>query len=68
MTGALEFAALVIQLAGMAARVGGDVIDILDWGKARVDAMRSEGRDPTDEEWDEINGKIDAARASLHGD
>lgn len=66
MTGALQFASLVIQLAGMAARVGGDVIDILDWGRARVEAMRGENRDPSPDEWSEINRKITEAREQLH--
>jgi len=37
-------------------------------GSARIAAMVAENRDPTDEEWDDLNTRCAALRQDLHTD
>ena len=42
--------------------------DIILWGFDAVGNMVDEDRDPTDEEWNELNARIDSIREKLHSD
>lgn len=47
-------------------QAGADVFGIITTGREKIDLFDRENRDPTPEEWDELNQKIEALRAELH--
>lgn len=46
---------------------GAEVKGLIEDQTAKLKDMADTGRDPTPAEWDELNAKIDQARATLHG-
>lgn len=42
--------------------------EALEWGKTALETMVADNRDPTDEEWQEVNARTDALREALHSD
>ena len=47
---------------------GSAAIEMVRWGKAAIDVMVAEGRDPTDAEWTELDARTTALRTALHSD
>lgn len=45
---------------------GIEVKDLIEEQGAKLQDMANTGRKPTDQEWDDLNDKIDALRALLH--
>ncbi len=42
--------------------------ELVEWATGRINTMLEEQRDPTDEEWEEINARTMALRDKLHSD
>ena len=42
--------------------------ELVDWASDQVKIMMREQRDPTDEEWAELNARTEALRDKLHSD
>jgi len=64
--GALAYA---IQLLGVVPGLissGRDVIALLADGKAKLQEMQVQQRDPTDAEWEELNRQIAVLQTELH--
>lgn len=63
---ALLFATQLLQsLPGLIA-AGVEVVDLIQKGNAKLKELQAEGRDPTPEEWDDLNDSIDEKRRRLH--
>lgn len=62
----LAFALQIIDYLVLAAKVGGQVLDLALEQKGVMDKIVSEDRDPTPEEQDALNQQIKAAREILH--
>lgn len=65
---ALEWATLVIKWLPVAVQGVTEAAEFLNWGMDRMKTMIAESRDPTDEEWDELNSRTAALRTKLHSD
>lgn len=65
---ALMFASEILAIARLASKIGGDVGEILNWGNEKITEFRTEDRDPTPEEWEELNSITRDLRARLHSD
>lgn len=57
----------LIDLAVFAAKEGGQALERYQERKAQVEAMIYEGRDPTEEEFEDLELEIDQLRGRLHG-
>lgn len=42
--------------------------DLIEFGIGRIRAMIDEDRDPSPQDWDELNAKIDAMTEPMHSD
>jgi len=62
------FAMAMQLLAALPAllEAGADIKELVEDQTAKLRAMQDEDRDPTQEEWDELNAKITALRGELH--
>ena len=40
----------------------------IEWARGKLQSMIDEDRDPTDEEWEELNKRTEELRDSLHTD
>jgi len=65
---ALVYATQLLGALPALLEVGANVMGLITTGSARLQQMASEGRDPTAEEWDELNARIAALRGELHGE
>ena len=45
---------------------GAEVTTLIQEQSTKLQDMANTGRKPTDQEWDELNAKIDALRGQLH--
>lgn len=65
---ALVFAAQILDLMPLAIQGIGGAIATIQSGTAMVKKMIAENRDPTEEEWAELNAMTTALREKLHSD
>lgn len=63
---AIAYALQLVTSLPSLIKAGADVLDLLDKGKQKLQAFATEKRDPTPEEWDELNASIAAKRQQLH--
>ena len=56
----------IFDIFALALKLAPELKESYDKSKAKLEQIISEGRDPTPEEWDEINSNIDALRSQLH--
>ena len=68
MNAALSFAITLLELMPLVAKGVQGAIDVVESGKALVQTMVEEDRDPTSEEWDTLNDQIRKLREELHTD
>lgn len=47
---------------------GQSVIGLVEHSSAAIKTMQAESRDPTQQEWDDLNATIDSLRKQLHAD
>lgn len=63
---ALAFAIQLLDVIPSLIAAGRDVAALVSDGKAKIEAMQAENRDPTPAEWDSLNAQIKALRDELH--
>lgn len=68
MNGALLMALQLMQSLPALVKAGQDIAELVQTQSAKIKAMADENRDPTSEEWYELNKQIDALRGQLHQD
>ena len=56
---------LLTSLPGLI-NAGAQVVDLIQNGQAKLKAFDAEKRDPTPEEWSDLNASIAAKRKELH--
>lgn len=61
----LDFVDKLLSLVPLAIKTGGDVVTMVNQGRAAVAAMRAENRGPTDAEWSNLNATIDGLMGQL---
>jgi hypothetical protein len=66
MPAALSFALQLLQVAPSLISAGQELAEMLEWGRGRVQEMADQNRDPTDEEWNELNSRTQELRRRLH--
>lgn len=66
MGSALAFAMQLLESLPGLIQAGADVAELISNGSAKLKEFEQENRDPTDEEWEELNASIDAKRDELH--
>lgn len=62
---AIDLAIKIIDALQALAKLGADTLPLYTAGKAQMELLRSENRDPTQAEWDNVNGQIDAELKKL---
>lgn len=65
-TTALMMALQLLQSLPALIAAGAEVKGLIEDQTAKLKDMADTGRDPTPQEWDELNAQIDKLRASLH--
>ena len=65
-TTALMMALQLLQSLPALIAAGAEVKGLIEDQTAKLKDMADTGRDPTQQEWDELNAQIDKLRASLH--
>lgn len=68
MDNALKWAELLIKFLPLATGGLTAAADLLHWGADKIKVMVAEKRDPTAEEWDELNARTQQLRSLLHAD
>ncbi len=64
--GAAAYAiSLLTELPGLIS-AGKDVIDLIKSSQTALASMQDQGRDPTPQEWSDLNAQIKALRDELH--
>lgn len=58
-------ATILTSLPGLI-KAGVEITGMIQMGQARMNAMIAENREPTADEWKELNGEINRLRADLH--
>lgn len=66
MGAALPFAIQLLSALPALIKAGMDVTALIQDSTAKIRVMEAEKRDPTPQEWSELNAKIKALRAELH--
>ena len=66
--GALAYAVQLLGVIPDLINAGASVVQLVTDGKAKLEAMQTEKRDPTPAEWDALNAQIKALRDELHAD
>jgi N-acyl-D-aspartate/D-glutamate deacylase len=56
---------LLTALPGLI-EAGANVVGVIQHGTAKVKQLQTEGRDPTQAEWDELDTMVNGLRAQLH--
>lgn len=64
--GALAFATQLLGALPSLMEAGVAVMDLVTKGNAKLKAFADEKRDPTAEEWDDLNASIAEKRRELH--
>lgn len=64
----LDYAQLVLTLGQLVANGVLEAIPLFTQGRNNVIRMVEENRNPTDEEWDEVNAGLDEIQRKLHSD
>lgn len=67
MGSALALAMELLSALPALIEAGRDIAGLVKEGNETLAKAQAEGRDPTKEEWDELNKKIAELRAELHG-
>lgn len=62
------FAIALLNLVPLLLQGVAGAADVMLWGKERVQDMVDNQRDPTPEEWDELNNRTQTLRDALHSD
>lgn len=65
---AIAFAAVLLKYIPLVIQGVTGAISMLEWGSKKVNQFVEEGRDPTPEEWAELNAMTDDLRDMLHSD
>lgn len=65
-TTALMMALQLLQSLPALIAAGAEVKGLIEDQTAKLKDMADTGRDPTPQEWDELNAQIDKLRTSLH--
>lgn len=65
MTAAL-YALQILEALPALMLAGQNIVEMVASSSAKLKVMIDEKRDPTEAEWEELNGQIDALRAELH--
>lgn len=65
-TTALTMALQLLQSLPALIAAGAEVKGLIEDQTAKLKDMADTGRDPTQQEWDELNAQIDKLRTSLH--
>jgi len=65
-TTALMMALQLLQSLPALIAAGAEVKGLIEDQTTKLKDMADTGRDPTQQEWDELNAQIDKLRASLH--
>ena len=65
---AFLFALQVMELAVTLAEAGQALTEHVRWSYDAMKKMKEENRDPTQEEWDILNARIEEKRKELHSD
>lgn len=63
---ALAYAIELLTVLPNLISAGANVMQLVTDGKAKLEAMQAEKRDPTPAEWDALNAQIAALRKELH--
>lgn len=58
----------LLDLIVMGIELAPEVYASYQEARGKLDTMLEEGRDPTDEEWNDLNQSIRGLRTQLHGD
>ena len=61
----ITFALTLLESLPDLIRAGKDVLSLIEHGTAKIREMQDEKRDPTTEEWDELNARIKALHDEL---
>jgi hypothetical protein len=64
---ALLYAMQILQQIPQLIAAGVDVMSTVNQGTSALQLMLAEKRDPTADEWAQLDARIDALRAKLHG-
>ena len=62
----LSFAIQMLEALPRLVAAGVDIKALVEQTSAKLAAMRAEKRDPTPQEWEQLNAQIDLLRARLH--
>lgn len=68
MNAAIAYALQLLAALPSLIEAGVNVRNMIEKGRERIAAMQAEGRDPTDEEWAELNAEIEALNRRLNSD
>ena len=68
MTGIIAFALKLFDLVPMIVSGLAGAKEAIEWGVGRIKTMQAEGREPTEEEWAELNSRTQGLREALHTD
>lgn len=63
---AIGFAIQLLTALPSLVKAGMDITALVQDSTAKLNQMQAEKRDPTPEEWDDLNAKIKALREELH--
>lgn len=63
---ALAFVAQILGILPGLIQAGVEVTGFIQKYRDRIDEMATTGRDPTQQEWDELNAEIARLRGELH--
>lgn len=64
--GALPYVIQLLTALPSLVKAGMDITALVQEQTAKIQAMQAEKRDPTPQEWDELNARIKALRDELH--
>lgn len=63
---AIAYAMQLLTSLPQLIQAGTDAMSLINHGREKLSEMQTAGRDPTQEEWDELNAKIKALQDELH--
>lgn len=61
------FADKLLGLVPTVIKAGGDVVSVIENGRASLASMKAENRGPTDAEWSNLDATIDGYMSQLKG-
>lgn len=68
LAGALAFASQIFDLLPAIISGVSQAKEFIEWGRDKIKTFTTEDRNPTDEEWAELNAKTEELRSKLHSD